>query len=123
MRNQTSSLLSDPMKYSNTAKPLEEIGNLSDIDYHNIKKTAMVLRSLNHSLRQQVIKTIHENKRITVSQLYIKLRLEQSVTSQHLGILRKAGIVCTERDGKFIFYSINSSRIDAINQYVKDLVG
>ena len=123
MRNQTSCLLSDPMKYSNISRPLEEIDNLSDIDYHNIKKTAMVLRSLNHNLRQQVIKTIHENKRITVTQLYIKLRLEQSVASQHLGILRKAGIVSTERDGKFIFYSINSSRIDAINQYVKNLVG
>ena len=83
----------------------------------------MVLRSLNHNLRQPVIKTIHENKRITVTQLLIKLRLEQSVASQHLGILRKAGIVSTERDGKFIFYSINSSRIDAINQYVKNLVG
>ena len=83
----------------------------------------MALRSLNHKLRQQVIKTIHENKRITVTQLYIKLRLEQSVASQHLAILRKAGIVSTERDGKFIFYTINSSRIEAINEFAKNLVG
>jgi DNA-binding transcriptional ArsR family regulator len=110
------------MKYSYISKPLEEIDNLPDIDYHNIKKAAMVLRSLNHKLRQQVIKTIHENKRIAVTQLYIKLRLEQSVASQHLAILRKAGIVSTERDGKFIFYTINSSRIEAINEYVKNLV-
>ena len=123
MRNQTSSLLSDPMKYSYISKPLEEIDNLPDIDYHNIKKAAMVLRALNHKLRQEVIKTIHENKRLTVTQLYIKLRLEQSVASQHLAILRKAGIVSTERDGKFIFYTINSSRIEAINEYVKNLVG
>src|SRR5450631_3667304 len=106
-----------------TQSAVEETDNFPDIDYHNIKKSAMVLRSLNHKLRQQVIKTIHENNRLTVTQLYIKLRLEQSVASQHLAILRKAGIVSTERDGKFIFYTINSSRIVAINKFVKNLVG
>ena len=123
MRNQPSSLVFGPANSLNIMAPVEEIDNLPDIDYHNIKKAAMVLRSLNHKLRQQVIKTIHENKRITVTQLYVKLRLEQSVASQHLAILRKAGIVSTERDGKFIFYTINSSRIKAINEYVKNLVG
>jgi DNA-binding transcriptional ArsR family regulator len=123
MENQTSSLLSDPMKYSNSMQPGEEIDNIPDIDYFNIKKAAMALRSLNHKLRQQVIKTIDENKRITVTQLYIRLRLEQSVASQHLAILRKAGIVSTERDGKFIFYTVNFPRIKAINEYVKNLVG
>ena len=113
------------MNIHDATQPLtvEEIANLPDIDYHNIKKSAMVLRSLNHKLRQQVIKTIHENKRLTVTQLFIKLRLEQSVASQHLAILRRAGIVSTERDGKFIFYTINSPRIDSINGFVKNLVG
>jgi DNA-binding transcriptional ArsR family regulator len=96
--------------------------NLPDIDYVNIRKSAMVLRSLNHKLRQQVIKTINENNRITVTQLYVKLRLEQSVASQHLAILRKAGTVSTERDGKFIFYAINKERIEEVNRFVKDLV-
>jgi len=92
------------------------------IDYHNIKKATLVLRALNHRLRQQVIKTIHENKRLTVTQLFVKLRLEQSVTSQHLAILRNAGIVSTERDGKFILYTINFPRIEGINEFVKNLV-
>jgi len=99
-----------------------EIDNLSQIDYHSIKKAVMVLRAINHKLRQQVIKTIHENKRLTVTRLYVKLRLEQSVASQHLAILRKAGIVSTERDGKNIFYMINPSRIKEINEFVKNLV-
>ncbi|HEX7456885.1 MAG TPA: hypothetical protein VF301_00470, partial [Ginsengibacter sp.] len=84
MRTQTSSLFSYPLKSSQFPGPPEEIDNLLDIDYYNIKKAAMVLRSLNHTLRQQAIKTIHENKRITVTELYVKLRLEQSVASQHL---------------------------------------
>ncbi len=93
-----------------------------NIDYHSIKKAAMVLRSLNHKLRQQIIKTINESERLTVTQLYVKLRLEQSVASQHLAILRKAGVVGTEREGKFIFYSINSTRVDSINEFVRQLL-
>ncbi len=114
---------SDPIRPLNIQEPATEIDVLPDIDYHNIKKAALVLRALNHKLRQQIIKTIHESKRLTVTQLYVKLRLEQSVASQHLAILRKAGIVSTERDGKFIFYTINSARITAINEFVKNLVG
>ena len=115
------------MSYSDPIRPLitqpsEDVDRLPDIDYHNIKKAAMVLRALNHKLRQQVLKTIHENKRIDVTDIYVKLRLEQSVASQHLAILRKAGILSTERIGKFIFYSINSSRIEEINGLVNNLV-
>lgn len=102
---------------SNSTAPFEEI------DYLRIKKAALVLRALNHKLRQLIIKTIYEHKRITVTELYVKLRLEQSVASQHLAILRKADIVTTVREGKFIFYAINEERIANINKFVEELVG
>ena len=93
------------------------------INYLNIKKASLVLRSLNHKLRQQIIKLIDESKKMTVTEIYVKLRLEQSVASQHLSILRKAGIVKTEREGKFIYYTINKDRIDGVEKFVKDLLG
>jgi ArsR family transcriptional regulator, virulence genes transcriptional regulator len=96
---------------------------LKSMDYLKIKKAALVLRALNHKLRQLILKTIDEHKRITVTELYVKLRLEQSVASQHLAILRKAEIVNTVREGKFIFYTINEKRIAEINKFVQNLVG
>jgi DNA-binding transcriptional ArsR family regulator len=110
------------------SEPIQSLGitekdNFPDIDYYNIKKAAMVLRALNHKLRQQIIRTIHEKERLTVTQIYVKHRLEQPVASQHLSILRKAGILSTLRDGKFIYYSVNKSRIDEINLYSKNLLG
>ena len=92
------------------------------IDYYNVKKTALILRALNHKLRQQLIKLIEEKKKITVTEIYVQLRLEQSVASQHLAILRKAGILSTERDGKFIFYLLNNKRIEEVSKIVNDLV-
>ena len=94
-----------------------------NVDYNALKKAALVLRALNHKLRQQLLKLIEDEKKITVTEIYVRLRLEQSVASQHLAILRKAGIVNTERDGIFIFYTVNYKRIDEISQFVKDLVG
>jgi DNA-binding transcriptional ArsR family regulator len=77
---------------------------------------------MNHKLRQQMIKLLDENGRLTVTELYIKLRLEQSVASQHLAILRRAGVVITKRDGKFIYYAINYPRVAEINQFVENLI-
>ena len=92
------------------------------VDFVNLKKASMTLRALNHKLRQQIVKLIDENKRLTVTEIYIRLRLEQSVASQHLAILRRAGIVKTDRDGKFIYYSINNDRVSHIMGCVEDLI-
>lgn len=92
------------------------------IDLLQLKKAALILRAINHKLRQQILKLIHQKERITVTEIYVKLRLEQSVASQHLAILRKAGFVTTERDGKFIFYSVNSQRLQEVNRFALDLL-
>ena len=94
----------------------------SKIDYYNVKKAALTLRALNHKLRQQILKLIDDEKRLTVTEIYVRLRLEQSVASQHLAILRKAGIVNTEREGKFIFYIINEKRVEEVSKFVNELV-
>jgi DNA-binding transcriptional ArsR family regulator len=65
---------------------------------------------------------IAEKQPITVTELYTHFRLEQSAASQHLAILRKAGIVEINRDGKFIYYSINMERLAEINQFVDQLL-
>jgi len=92
------------------------------IEVLQLKKAALVLRAVNHKLRQQILKLINQKDKITVTEIYVKLRLEQSVASQHLAILRKAGFVNTLRDGKFIYYSINHNRLKDIHRFAQDLL-
>jgi DNA-binding transcriptional ArsR family regulator len=92
------------------------------IDLINLKKAAVILRAINHKLRQQILRLLDEHRRLTVTELYIRLRLEQSVASQHLAILRRAGFVKTERDGKFIYYMINTERLSTVNKFISDLL-
>ncbi len=100
----------------------KENSNTIKLDFLHLKKAALVLRAMNHKLRQQMIKLLDESERMTVTEIYVKLRLEQSVASQHLAILRRSGIVITQRDGKFIYYAINYNRIAEVNKFVEDLV-
>jgi DNA-binding transcriptional ArsR family regulator len=92
------------------------------LDYVAVKTAAMTLRAINHKLRQQIVRLLEEHKRMNVTDIYVKLRLEQSVASQHLAILRRANIVITQREGKFIHYSLNYKRIADIAQFVSELV-
>lgn len=92
------------------------------IDYQVLRKSVLVLRAVNHKLRQEMIKIIEAEGKITVTELYIKLRLEQSVASQHLALLRRAGVVITTREGKFIYYSVDKSRIKEISRLLQELV-
>lgn len=108
--------------YLLTLNTVSESGNSLKLDLLNIKKASLVLRAVNHKLRQQILKLIDETGKITVTEIYVKLRLEQSVASQHLAILRKAGFVKTERDGKFIYYSVNTNRLEELNQFVGELL-
>ncbi len=83
------------------------------IDFLHTKKAALILRAINHKLRQQMLKLIDENKKMTVTEIYIKL----------LAILRRAGIVATQREGKFIYYAVNYNRLTEVIRFVEELVG
>ncbi|MBG9376258.1 helix-turn-helix transcriptional regulator [Panacibacter sp. DH6] len=93
------------------------------LDFLHMKKAMLILRALNHKLRQQILKLLDEKRKVTVTEIYIELRLEQSVTSQHLAILRRAGLVVALREGKFIYYAVNYKRIKEVNNFVEQLVG
>lgn len=88
----------------------------------DIQKGALTLRAINHKLRQQILKLIDLKRTITVTEIYEKLRLEQSVASQHLAILRKSGFVLTTRNGKFIYYSINYDRVAQVQELCQDIL-
>ncbi|MBI5857896.1 MAG: helix-turn-helix transcriptional regulator [Sphingobacteriales bacterium] len=97
-------------------------GDPVSLNLLEVKKAALIIRAVNHKLRQQMLKLIDEQGKITVTDLYQKLFLEQSVVSQHLAILRKAGFVKTAREGKFIFYSINANRFGELNECIGKLL-
>ena len=107
----------------NETVTLKKGGSEIQLDYADLRKAVLVLRAVNHKLRQRIIDLLEDSDTMTVTDIYIKLRLEQSVASQHLAILRRAGVVLTERQGKFIYYSLDKNRLNQISVLVEELAG
>lgn len=89
------------------------------VEQTKLDKAAKIMRALAHPLRLNIIDFIDKNKVINVNKIYNTLNLEQSITSQHLKILRNAGLVNTRRDGKFIYYSLDYDTIDKVRVIIK----
>lgn len=85
---------------------------------NDLSTATEILRALAHPLRMKIISFIDKQNKINVNKIYNTLKLEQSITSQHLRILRKAGLVETVRDGKFIFYSVNYNKLKQVNMSI-----
>lgn len=84
------------------------------INLASIEKTMQILNAIKHDFRIKIMNILHSEKKQNVTDLFVKLRVEQSVASQHLAILRKAGLVITERDAKYIYYSVNYEMLESI---------
>lgn len=85
-----------------------------------LQSATELLRAIAHPLRMQILAFIDEKKVINVNKIYNTLKLEQSITSQHLRILRNANLVETRRDGKFIYYSVNYGKVEIVNNAIID---
>jgi len=84
--------------------------------------SAILMKALAHPLRLKILEFIDEHGIINVNKIYNALRIEQSVTSQHLKLLRVAGVVNAKKDGKYMHYEINYSVLEkaaiAVNNYL-----
>jgi DNA-binding CsgD family transcriptional regulator/DNA-binding transcriptional ArsR family regulator len=86
------------------------------IDTAAIKKGASIYRAIYHPLRLQIVELIHKAGEINVTPIIRKLKLEQSLISAHLKILREAKMLVTRREGQQIFYSVDYKQLKHLSE-------
>jgi len=64
-----------------------------NINHEKLELSSEILRAIAHPLRLKILEFIDQNDLINVNKIYNTLKLEQSITSQHLRILRNAGLL------------------------------
>lgn len=72
----------------------------------NVEDLSTLLRLLGHPIRLQVALILYF-KPHTVSELEEKLEVRQPNLSQHLAVLREAGLLSSVREAKSVTYSLN----------------
>lgn len=79
------------------------------------KATAELLRALGHPVRLQILHAVRERP-LAVGEIEEATGIGQPGLSQQLSILRKAELVLSQRNGKQVFYQVDSARMAAIAQ-------
>ncbi len=85
-------------------------------------KASKVLSGISHPFRIKILLTIG-NGEACVCHLEAVMNKRQAFISQHLMALRKAGILDTRRDGKYVYYRLADSSAFDIVRYAGKLAG
>lgn len=73
----------------------------------NAREAAAFLKAIGHESRLVILCTLSEGEK-SVSELEALLQQRQASISQQLARLRSEGLVRSRRDGKTVYYSIDS---------------
>lgn len=92
------------------------------INNDKLQDSLELLRALAHPLRIQLLGFIDQHESINVNKIYNALSLEQSITSQHLKILRSVGLVVTRREGKFVHYQVDYQKVGRAVDYIRQFM-
>lgn len=92
-------------------------------DYDNARSFELALRIINNKNSIRIIEVFRNNGNTPtcVKDIQHQVRLIQTRTSQHLAQLKRIGIVFGEKEGKEVYYMLNTKELDRIfsiaNQY------
>jgi DNA-binding transcriptional ArsR family regulator len=106
-------------------------GKTSDmkLDFSRMAERAQevedLLKRMANKNRLMILCVLYEHDELSVGKLNKQVPLSQSALSQHLSVLREAGLVATRRESQTIFYRLGDERTDTILQalhkvYCKD---
>ncbi|MBT8230113.1 MAG: metalloregulator ArsR/SmtB family transcription factor [Bacteroidia bacterium] len=87
-----------------------------------LQYSAILMKALAHPLRLKILEFIDIQGVINVNKIYNTLKIEQSVTSQHLKLLRMAGVVKARKEGKFMHYQIDYSILERAERAVNNFL-
>lgn len=92
------------------------------IENNSLHISSEMLRAVAHPIRMKILEFISQHPSTNVNKIYNSLQLEQSITSQHLRILKDVGLVDAHRKGKYIHYTINFDKVSQIDKAVKNFL-
>ncbi|WP_350342569.1 metalloregulator ArsR/SmtB family transcription factor [Proteinivorax tanatarense] len=81
---------------------------------------SQLLKALGHPLRLKVVKKLLKGEQC-VCELAPALDCEQSNLSKHLGVLKKAGILVSKKDGLKVIYMIKHKEILSLLQIIDNI--
>ena len=100
-----------------TCRPSERLSQLkkktNQLDDMRIKRLEQVFFGLADKTRLMILELL-SGEELCSCELMAALDLTEPTTSHHLGILERAGLVASRRDGKWVFYRLANPNAKAV---------
>jgi ArsR family transcriptional regulator len=100
-----------------TCRPSERIAQLRDkadrAEGQKISRLEQVFFGLADKTRLMILELL-KGEELCSCEIMAGLELTEPTTSHHLGILERAGLVGSRRDGKWVFYKLASPQVKAL---------
>jgi ArsR family transcriptional regulator len=85
--------------------------------------TVEVFRAFADPIRLELLAQIAARGPLCVCHLQDDLPYSQSRISKHLGVLRRAGLVTTRREGTWVYYSVEDGALEVAREFIDQLAG
>lgn len=86
----------------------------SALTSEQLEQAASMLKAIAHPMRIAIINFLEDGKHLTVTEIHELLKIEQSTTSHHLGILKDKGVLASKREGKNTYYYLKHENLSNI---------
>ena len=80
------------------------------------------LKALSDPIRREILNILKEG-RMSAGDIVEKFSVTGASISRHLSVLKDADLIRDTREGKFIFYELNTSVLEEIMLWITDLKG
>lgn len=79
-----------------------------------------LFKALNDPTRREILKLL-QKRDMTAGEIADSFRISKPSISHHLDLLKQANLVTAEKDGQFIYYSLNTTVIDDLMTWLVKL--
>lgn len=90
-------------------------------DLHQDERIAETARALSHPARIRIVRLLLARERCIGGDIVDEIGLAQSTVSEHLRILKEAGIVVGEIERPRVCYSLSSERLSELARLITDI--
>ena len=80
------------------------------------------LKALADPIRREILNLLKKRK-MSAGEITDHFEVTGAAISRHLSVLKDAGLILDEREGKFIIYELNASVLEEIMLWITDLKG
>lgn len=81
-----------------------------------LRRGRAVFRAVADPTRRALLDLLLQQEQ-SVNELRVRFRISQPAISQHLGVLRRAGLVATRRDGRRRLYRLQAKPIEQVYRW------